>query len=119
MMPPTQSSSVAAVTLEETEICGVRVRQGELILFMLGAANRDPRQFKEPDRLNLRRLNNPHPAFGAAARFCIGNQLARLEGQIAILKMIQKFPKMKMARPQPDWGPNFGFRGLKSLPVIL
>jgi cytochrome P450 len=104
---------------EEMEVCGVRLRQKETILFMLGAANRDPRQFKDPDRLNLKRLNNPHLAFGAGAHFCIGNQLARLEGQIAILHMVQQFPRMRLTEQRPEWTPNFGFRGLKALPVSV
>ncbi|MGA7091424.1 MAG: cytochrome P450, partial [Candidatus Acidiferrales bacterium] len=81
-------------------------------------ANRDARQFKDPDRLNLKRVNNQHVAFGAGAHFCIGNQLARLEGQTAILRMVQRYPKMRLAA-QPEWAPNFGFRGLKSLLVEL
>jgi len=101
------------------EVCGAALHQGQQILFMLGAANRDPQQFKEPDHLNLKRLNNPHLAFGAGAHFCIGNQLARLEGQIAILKMVQQFPRMRLASPRLEWAANFGFRGLKTLPVVL
>jgi cytochrome P450 len=86
---------------------------------MLGAANRDPKKFKEPDQLNLKRLNNEHLAFSAGPHFCIGAQLARLEGQIALLSLVQRFPKMKLAGPRPEWASTFGFRGLKSLPVIL
>jgi cytochrome P450 len=104
---------------EEMELCGVRLNPGDGVLFVLGAANRDPEQFAEPDRLNLKRLNNAHLAFGAGAHFCIGNQLARLEGQVAILKMVQQFPKMRLATERPEWAPNFGFRGLKSLPVAV
>ena len=107
------------VAKEEMEICGVRVRVGEAMLFMLGAANRDPCQFKDPDSLNLKRLNNPHLAFGAGAHFCIGNQLARLEGQVAILRIVQQFPRMRLATLHPEWAPNFGLRGLKALPVIV
>src|SRR6266702_4510469 len=104
---------------EDMEVCGAALHQGQQILFMLGAANRDPQQFKEPDQLNLKRLNNPHLAFGAGAHFCIGNQLARLEGQLAILKMVQQFPRMQLASPRLEWAANFGFRGLKTLPVVL
>lgn len=104
---------------EDMELSGVPLRQGDAILFMLGAANRDPQQFKEPDRLNLKRLNNPHLAFGAGAHFCIGSQLARMEGQIAILKMVQQFPRMRLAAQRPEWAANFGFRGLKALPVVV
>ena len=107
------------VAKEEMEVCGVQVRVGETMLFMLGAANRDPCQFKDPDSLNLKRLNNPHLAFGAGAHFCIGNQLARLEGQIAILRLVQQFPRMRLATPRPEWAPNYGFRGLKTLPVMV
>lgn len=109
----------ARVLKEEIEVCGQRIPAKWSILCMLGAANRDPKQFKEPNRLNLKRLNNQHLAFSAGPHFCIGSQLARLEGQIAILKLAQRFPEMKLTGPKPEWAATFGFRGLKSLPVIL
>ena len=109
----------ARVLKEEIEVCGQRIPQKWSILCMLGAANRDPKQFKEPNKLNLKRLNNQHLAFSAGPHFCIGSQLARLEGQIAILKLVQRFPEMKLTGPKPEWAATFGFRGLKGLPVIL
>ena len=84
---------------------------------MLGAANRDAAQFKDPDNLDLKRGNNPHLAFGAGAHFCIGNQLARMEGQVAILKMLQEFPQMRSMSEEAEWLVNYSFRGLKTLPV--
>jgi cytochrome P450 len=104
---------------EDMELCGVRLRRGEVIAFMLGAANRDPQQFTDPCRLNLARLNNAHLAFGAGPHFCIGNQLARLEGQVAILRMVQRFPRMRLAAQRPDWAPTFGLRRLRTLPVAV
>jgi cytochrome P450 len=109
----------ARIVKDEIEICGTRLRRGQTILCMLGAANRDAHQFKDPDRLNLRRVNNQHLAFGAGAHFCIGNQLARLEGQAAISRMVQRFPAMRLAKERAEWAPNFGFRGLETLPVVL
>ena len=109
----------ARVLKEDIEVCGQHIPKGWTVLCMLGAANRDPKQFKEPDQLNLGRLNNQHLAFSAGLHFCIGAQLARLEGQIAILNLVQRFPEMKLAGPRPEWASTFGFRGLKSLPVIL
>ena len=109
----------ARVLKEDIEICGQLIRKGWTVQCMLGAANRDPKQFKEPDQLDLKRLNNQHLAFGAGLHFCIGAQLARLEGQIAILNLVQRFPKMKLAGPPPEWASTFGLRGLKSLSVIV
>jgi cytochrome P450 len=109
----------ARVLKEDIEVCGQQIRKGWTVLCMLGAANRDPKQFKEPDDLDLKRLNNQHLAFSAGLHFCIGAQLARLEGQIALLKLVQHFPRMKLAGPRPEYAPTFGFRGLKSLPVIM
>ena len=109
----------ARVLKEDIEVCGRPIRKGWTVLCMLGAANRDPKQFKDPNQLNLKRLNNQHLAFSAGLHFCIGAQLARLEGQIAILNLVQRFPDMKLAGPRPEWASTFGFRGLKSLSVIM
>jgi cytochrome P450 len=106
----------ARVTTEPIELCGVRIPKRQTILCMLGAANRDPRQFEDPDALTLDRLNNQHLAFSAGPHFCIGAQLARLEAQIAILKTIQRFPNLRLSK-HPEWERNFGFRGLKALRV--
>ena len=109
----------ARVLKEDIEVCGQQIRKGWTVLCMLGAANRDPKQFRDPNQLDLKRLNNQHLAFGAGLHFCIGAQLARLEGQIAILNLIQRFPEMKLTGPRPEWAPTFGLRGLNSLSVIL
>lgn len=109
----------ARVLKEDIELCGQPIRKGWTVLCMLGAANRDPKQFKEPNDLDLTRLNNQHLAFSAGLHFCIGAQLARLEGQVALLNLVQRFPKMKLAGPRPKWAPTFGFRGLKSLSVVM
>ena len=108
---------VSRITKEEMEIASVSIQAGESILFFLAGANRDPRKFDHPDQLDLRRLKNDHLAFGAGAHFCIGSLLARLEAQVAILKLIQRFPAMRLTIDHPDWVPNFGLRGMKSLPV--
>jgi cytochrome P450 len=109
----------ARVLKEDIEVCGQHISKGWTILCMLGAANRDPKQFEQPDQLNLGRLNNQHLAFSAGIHFCIGAQLARLEGQVAIQKLIQAFPKMKLATSRPQWASTFGFRGLTTLPVTV
>jgi cytochrome P450 len=109
----------ARVLKEDIEVCGQPIRKGWTVLCMLGAANRDPKQFEEPDRLDLKRLNNQHLAFSAGLHFCIGAQLARLEGQIALRSLVQRFPNMKLAGPRPEWASTFGLRGLKALPVIM
>jgi cytochrome P450 len=109
----------ARVLKEDIEVCGQHIPKGWTILCMLGAANRDPKQFEQPDQLNLGRLNNQHLAFSAGIHFCIGAQLARLEGQIAIQKLIQAFPQMKLTTSQPQWASTFGFRGLTTLPVTI
>ena len=109
----------ARVLKEDIEICGQPIRKGWTVLCMLGAANRDPKQFKEPNQLDLKRLNNQHLAFSAGLHFCIGAPLARLEAQVAILNLVQRFPEMKLTGPRPEWASTFGFRGLKALPVIM
>ena len=109
----------ARVLKEDIEVCGQEIRKGWTVQCMLGAANRDPKQFKDPNQLDLKRLNNQHLAFSAGLHFCIGAQLARLEGQVALLNLVQRFPQMKLVGPRPVWASTFGFRGLNSLPVTM
>jgi cytochrome P450 len=109
----------ARVLKEDMEICGQRIPKKWTLFCMLGAANRDPKQFKEPNQLNLKRLNNQHLAFSAGPHFCIGSQLARLEGQVVLLNLVQRFPNMKLVGSRPEWAPTFGLRGLKGLTVTL
>ena len=97
------------MVLEDFEFGGVSAHRGQEIIFMLGAGNRDESQFKEPDRLGMKRTKNPHLAFGAGAHFCIGNQLARREGQVALLKILQQFPNIHSVSAAPEWLPKFRF----------
>ena len=84
---------------------------------MLGAANRDPDQFADPDRLVLDREPNRHVSFGNGAHFCLGAPLARMEGQIAIQTTVRRLPEMRLERQAPAWHENMVMRALKSLPV--
>jgi pimeloyl-[acyl-carrier protein] synthase len=105
------------VALEDFEIDGRCIRKGQTVLMLQGAANRDPAQFAEPDRLDVGRQDNKHVAFGAGIHFCLGALLARLEGQIAINTIVQRLPELRLAADDPPWRQNVSFRGLKSLPV--
>ncbi len=81
---------------------------------MLGAANRDPRAFPEPDRLKLTRANNPHLSFGAGIHFCIGAPLARLEMRVALPILLRRLPGLALAEP-PRVRDSFHFHGLEAL----
>ena len=109
----------ARVLKEDIELCGQHIPNKWTILCMLGAANRDPKRFKDPNQLDLKRLNNQHLAFSAGPHACIGGQLARLEGQVAISNLVQRFPNMKLVGPRPKWASTFGLRGLETLRVVL
>jgi cytochrome P450 len=84
----------------------------------MGAGNRDPERFADPDRLDLGRPDNRHLAFGWAAHFCFGAPLARLEGQIAFSTLLDRCPQLSL---DPDeevrWRPNLGLRGLTALTI--
>ena len=97
---------------------GHSVEPGQWILPLLGAANHDPNQFRDPDRLDLSRTPNAHVAFGRGIHFCLGAPLARLEGQIAIGALVRRFPKLALAG-EPIRRPQITLRGLQSLPVSV
>jgi cytochrome P450 len=108
----------ARVATEDLDLGGHRVRQGESVLALLGAANRDPDQFADPDRLDLTRTPNPHLSFGRGIHFCLGAPLARLEAQIVIAGLVARFPKLRLAG-EPERSPTVTLRGLTRLPLAV
>lgn len=108
---------VVRLAKEEFEIGGKKIKKGEFVTPVLAAANRDPQYFSNPDRLDITRKKNPHLAFGGGSHFCIGAPLGRLEGQIAILTLFQRFPNLQLTGQPLEYGDNFNLRALKALPV--
>lgn len=104
--------------LLETEIGGKALPAGALITLCIGAANRDPEHFPDPDRLDLSRAPNRHLAFAAGRHQCVGMTLARLEGRIAISRFVQRFPNYRLVGA-PIRGGRARFRGFLSLPAIV
>lgn len=101
---------------EDVEIAGFRVPKGQKIAALLGAAARDPKVFTEPDRFDVGRTPNQHLGFGAGVHYCIGALLARIEIAAAVRALLEKAPKLHIAR-KPERRPEFGIRGLRTFPV--
>jgi len=106
-------------TLVPLEIEGTAVPAGCSLIVFIGAAHRDPAHYENPDRFDIHRRHNRHMAFGADAHVCLGSTLARLEAQVALAALIERFPRLRLAEPTPDWSANFAFRGLRSLPLAV
>jgi pimeloyl-[acyl-carrier protein] synthase len=98
-------------------IGGRAIGKGELVMPLIGAADRDPAQFREPDRLDITRADNRHIAFGWGIHFCLGAPLARLEGQIAFQTLFPRLPKLALATDRPPYRQSLTLRGLSALPV--
>ena len=103
---------------EDIEIGGVRVPAGSTITLCIGAANRDPERFLEPERFDIRRQPNPHLAFATGIHTCIGMTLARLEGQIAISGLLKRYPDLELGGRAPRQK-RCRFRGFSKLPIRL
>ena len=95
------------------------VPSGDVIVFMTGAANRDPAVFADPDRFDIERSPNPHLAFGAGIHYCVGAPLARLEAEVAFEQLLRHRPALALARPDeaPAWRKLINLRGLETLPL--
>jgi cytochrome P450 len=106
---------------EDLELAGMTVRAGEQVITLLGAANRDPRAFDDPERFDVGRVSSQLMSFGAGIHFCLGAPLARAEGRAVLDQLLDRFPVI-----EPGWGderPRYRdslvLRGLESLPVRL
>jgi pimeloyl-[acyl-carrier protein] synthase len=107
----------ARIPSEDVVIDGRTIAKGEMVMPFIGAADRDPAQFPDPDRLDIGRSDNRHIAFGWGIHFCLGAPLARVEGQIAINTLVQRLPKLALATDTPQFRESLTLRGLTSLPV--
>jgi cytochrome P450 len=104
--------------LEDVELHGTAVPRGSEVALLLGSAHRDPARFPDPDRLDLSRTGNPHLSFGAGVHFCLGAPLARLELASSFATVLARVPGLALAA-EPEWGPGYVIRGLRSLPVTV
>jgi cytochrome P450 len=109
---------VTRYALEPLEVGGQRIDRGELIFGALGSANRDPRVFADPDRLDMTRAPGPTLTFGAGAHFCLGASLARAETAEMIGQLVGDFPDLELAG-EPSFSPHFNIRLMTELPVRL
>ncbi|QES41005.1 cytochrome P450 [Streptomyces venezuelae] len=107
--------------VEDITIAGVTVPAGETVLLSLGSANRDPGRFPDPDRLDLDRATAGHVALGHGIHHCLGAPLARLETEIAVGALVERFPRLALAVPRDEirWRPSMRSRGLRELPVTF
>ncbi len=109
----------ARIAREPLEIRGRKIYRGQGVLLMLGSANRDPEQFPDPDRLDIRRQNNHHLAFGHNVHYCVGAALGRLEAQIALRTMLQRLPGLQLDNRPLIWQENLSFHGVNALHVTF
>jgi len=105
-------------TTTDTVLSGRALPAGSLITLGIGAANRDPAQFPDPDRFDVARTPNHHLAFGGGRHVCVGLSLARLEGRVALARFLARFPKYRLTGT-PVRGGRARFRGFKSLPATV
>lgn len=109
----------ARTAIEDLEINGRTVSKGQQVIILLGAANRDPVQFPDPDRLDIMRAENRHIAFSHGIHYCLGAPLARVEAQLAINTLLRRMPALQLQNEDLEWREMVTLRGLKALPVVF
>ncbi|HSK05202.1 MAG TPA: cytochrome P450 [Kofleriaceae bacterium] len=105
------------IAKEPIDIAGVRIRAGQPVYLLLAAANRDPERFHDPDRLDIGRIDNKHLGWGAGIHFCLGAPLARLESQIALVKLVGRLVSPRLDADPPPYLEHIVFRGPASVPI--
>jgi cytochrome P450 len=108
---------VGRMANQDVEIGGKLIPEGAVVCALLGAANRDPAKFAQPDRFEIRHRNYRHLAFGHGVHVCLGAPLARLEGQIAIATLLRRCPNLALINETPEWRNSTELRALKRLSV--
>jgi cytochrome P450 len=106
-------------SLEDVELRGKRIEAGQRVFLVIGAANRDPARFEDPDRFDITRSPNPHVAFGKGIHTCIGGMLARIELRLAVARLFERLPNLRLADESftPEWRPSIASRSMTALPL--
>jgi cytochrome P450 len=107
------------IALQDTTIGSAMIAEGETVQLFIGAANRDPQRYPDPDILDVQRADVRHLAFAHGAHFCLGAPLARLEARIAIGALLERAPRLALTDESLVWRPNFALRGLVRLPLVI
>ena len=115
--PPVQL--VARTALEPAELAGQPVPAGSMVFGLLGAANRDPAQVKEPEVFDVTREKTSSLSFGAGPHYCLGAYLAGMQGEVLFPRLLRRFPGLRLAGPPVYRSPGSTLRGLESLPLYL
>ena len=105
------------IATEDVPWHGRTIRRGDMVVPLMASANRDPRQFPDPDRLDLRRRFERHLSFAAGMHFCLGAWLARLEARVVFAAVLRRLPDVTLVSPAPRWKPMIFLRGLEALPL--
>lgn len=113
------SQHTARLAPDDGELGGKTIQKRQAVIAVMGAANRDPARFPDPDRLDICRQDNRHVAFAWASHFCFGAPLARIEGQVAFESVLRRMPDLHLKPGPVTWRENLGLRGLISLPVAF
>ena len=115
--PPVKS--LERIALEDVELHGKVLREGERIRWIISSANRDPSKFDNPDTFDISRWPNTHVAFGSGIHHCLGATLARMEAQEAFKALAERYGSIKLETNELEYHPSITFRSLKTLPVSL
>jgi cytochrome P450 len=113
------SGALARVAAGDLEMGGKTIREGQRVFAFMNAANRDPGAFDDPERFDIGREPNAHLTFGHGIHFCLGAPLARLEAQIAITRLAERLPDIRLSGGDPEWHDSLILRGVKGLPVTI
>jgi cytochrome P450 len=109
--------ALVRVVREAYPLHGKVLKPGERVFLLMNAANRDPRAYDQPDRLDLHRHGPPHLTFGFGPHICLGFPLARLEGQIALPAVLARWSSIERSDERVDWLDSMVLRGMTSMPI--
>jgi cytochrome P450 len=113
--PPVMNTG--RIPMEEKDVGGCPISAGQSVMPSLAAANRDPAVYPDPDNFDITREDTHHHSFGGGVHYCLGAPLARLETQIGVGRLVERFPNLRLAEQELEWKSVPAFRGLARLIV--